>query len=564
MACVEKYDIVVVGGGVCGTSAAAEAASALREAGGEPQADGGNASPACRPRVALVCAGGECVTVAERGARVTARAVEVGARHAAVAEWAAKHGVCVVAGAATAVDAAAGTITVVGAGANDVRVIEYGKLCVATGAAPRVPTAAYARHACVHYVRDAASVRELASALRGNNGGGNGSGLSVLLVGNGGIAMELAAHLSQVGASAGGVARVVWAVRTAADGGVGGAFFDRDAAAFMAQCLGAASGGQEDMDDVCADGDICSRKRARRAGAPGAGWGGEAGRAVQGADQDAEAHAHAPGEFHHAVGPKWTTMLPGGEGQGSDGGAAPTRARVRFELAYGAELIDLRDAPPGSGSRCVATISTGEAYGVDIVVCATGVAPATQWLPECFERDADGGLLVDDLMRTSVDGVYAAGDACSCARWARLREEGCHWFQWRLWSQAQALGAYCGRVMAGASDEMALGFNFDLFTHVTEFLGLRVVLLGRYNAQGLEDVDAADVVTYVRSTPGEEFARVLLVRGKMQGAVLIGETDLAETYENLIMDSIDLSRYGPAIMLPETHPDGVDLEDFFD
>ena len=51
----------------------------------------------------------------------------------------------------------------------------------------------------------------------------------------------------------------------------------------------------------------------------------------------------------------------------------------------------------------------------------------------------------------------------------------------------------------------------------------------------------------------------------MKGAVVIGrQVDIAETYENLIADGIDLSQYGPAIMLDETHPDGVDLEDFFD
>ena len=45
----------------------------------------------------------------------------------------------------------------------------------------------------------------------------------------------------------------------------------------------------------------------------------------------------------------------------------------------------------------------------------------------------------------------------------------------------------------------------------------------------------------------------------LQGAVLIGETELEETFENLILDGIDLSQYGPEFMDPE-----IDLQEVFD
>ena len=53
--------------------------------------------------------------------------------------------------------------------------------------------------------------------------------------------------------------------------------------------------------------------------------------------------------------------------------------------------------------------------------------------------------------------------------------------------------------------------------------------------------------------------RVLLLRGRMQGAVLIGHTDLEETFENLILNGLDLSSYGPHLLDPE-----IDIEDYFD
>lgn len=45
----------------------------------------------------------------------------------------------------------------------------------------------------------------------------------------------------------------------------------------------------------------------------------------------------------------------------------------------------------------------------------------------------------------------------------------------------------------------------------------------------------------------------------MQGAVLIGETELEETFEHLILDGLDLSRYGPDLLAPD-----VELEMIFD
>lgn len=47
--------------------------------------------------------------------------------------------------------------------------------------------------------------------------------------------------------------------------------------------------------------------------------------------------------------------------------------------------------------------------------------------------------------------------------------------------------------------------------------------------------------------------------GRMQGAILIGETDLEETFENLILNQLDLSSYGEELLNPD-----IDIEDYFD
>ena len=45
----------------------------------------------------------------------------------------------------------------------------------------------------------------------------------------------------------------------------------------------------------------------------------------------------------------------------------------------------------------------------------------------------------------------------------------------------------------------------------------------------------------------------------MHGAILIGETDLEETFENLILNQIDISAFKDHLLEPN-----IDIEDFFD
>ena len=187
-----------------------------------------------------------------------------------------------------------------------------------------------------------------------------------------------------------------------------------------------------------------------------------------------------------------------------------------------------------------------------------------RWLPEgSFPRGADGGVAVDRAFRTMGPhghDVFAAGDCASC----ELREgrsggaAAVPWFQMRLWSQARTSGTFVARVMCGECDDDAWGFNYELFVHSTSFFGARCVFLGLYNGQLLDDLDEKDVTTYSRRGD-DSFARVLLVRGVMRGAVLIGDVESAETFENLILDGIDLSRFGPELLDPE-----VDIDDYFD
>ncbi|KNE69223.1 hypothetical protein AMAG_13613 [Allomyces macrogynus ATCC 38327] len=222
---------------------------------------------------------------------------------------------------------------------------------------------------------------------------------------------------------------------------------------------------------------------------------------------------------------------------------------------------------------------------------------------------ARGGIAVDKGMRTSDPNIYAAGDCAACV-WA---DRAAHWFQMRLWSQARSMGLQAARSMvrdvaaaqlvaAETAEEPARGpaatdavvappvpdalapaprrappagdmhlpdgrvlpapldVHFDLFAHVSRFFGFKVVLLGRFNAQGLAP-GTYDVM--VRSSHAGEYVKVVKDRAtkQLQGAMLIGETDLEELFENLILTRADVSFLDDAVLDPDVDLDAPVFDD---
>jgi len=410
-------------------------------------------------------------------------------------------------------------------------------------------------------VRDAESVDALRERTR--------RARRVLLVGNGAIAMELADALCRddvarekksAAKKENGVflkpsrtetvahrndRELVWAARHAA---VGDAFFDRDAAAFLA--------------------DVAEREGLTRASEPLESFESKDSRSEN--PEPTKKPVRRNPFAGNAAGPDWTARArakkpPSLAATDARGSAARFR-RFRLRVATGVELASVVPNDVPNDFPATAVLSDGSRFGVDLIVSAAGVDPGPNvaWLPtDRVARGSDGGVAVDATFRAlgdagAVPGLFAAGDAACCD--ARRLDPKTRWFPMRLWSQARVSGTYAARVMCGEADAEAWGFNYELFAHTTRFFGVKVILLGLYNAQKLDAEPASDLVSYSRRDDvTNTFARVLLLRGVMVGAVLLGDTDLEETFENLILNQTDLTRFGPALLDPET-----DLGDYFD
>ena len=76
-----------------------------------------------------------------------------------------------------------------------------------------------------------------------------------------------------------------------------------------------------------------------------------------------------------------------------------------------------------------------------------------------------------------------------------------------------------------------------------------------------EQGEASELELVTRVTPGQEYIKLTLLRGRVVGAMIIGKetSDLEETMENLIMDGLDVSGIADSLLDPD-----VDLEDYFD
>uniref|UniRef100_A0AAZ3QUG4 Pyridine nucleotide-disulphide oxidoreductase domain 1 n=1 Tax=Oncorhynchus tshawytscha TaxID=74940 RepID=A0AAZ3QUG4_ONCTS len=121
---------------------------------------------------------------------------------------------------------------------------------------------------------------------------------------------------------------------------------------------------------------------------------------------------------------------------------------------------------------------------------------------------------------------------------------------------ARQVGWYAGRCMSAdiLSETIELDICFELFSHFLKKIpNFIVVLLGKFNGQGL----GLNQELLVRCIKEHEYVKMVLSGGRMLAAVFIGETDLEETFENLILNQMDLTPYREELLNPN-------IEDYFD
>lgn len=377
------------------------------------------------------------------------------------------------------------------------KIINYKMLCLCNGAQPKL----VAEHnEFILGIRDTESVLQFAQKIKDSR--------RIIIVGNGGIATEIVYEVEGI--------EMIWVIK---DKHISATFVDPGAAEFFMDKV--------HKIDTSARTDVnAPTKRIRYT------------------VSDPEVVKGGP-----ALGPDWHNNFD------IKGALKSAKIQVEYEceIARILNASERKEFDPTEEWSVYVELTNGKIIGCDFIVSATGVIPNSNIEGlEDLKKAEDGGLLVDWKLETSEQDIYAAGDVCS-AGWEIAK----HWFQMRLWTQAHQMGRYAAKAMVSKlkSEEFLQDFCFELFTHVTKFFGYKVVLLGLYNGQKLDN----NYEILLRMTKQQEYIKLILKDGRLQGAVLIGDTDLEEMCENLILNQLDLRIYGEDLLNPD-----IDIEDYFD
>ncbi|HEX5762823.1 MAG TPA: FAD-dependent oxidoreductase [Solirubrobacterales bacterium] len=181
------------------------------------------------------------------------------------------------------------------------------------------------------------------------------------------------------------------------------------------------------------------------------------------------------------------------------------------------------EAFEGDGRVRAVLTKSGKGIECDAVVVGAGVRPDAM-LAERAGLEVENGILCDSKLRTSAEGVYAAGDCCSydsVVHGRRLRVE--------HWDVAMQQGIYAARNMLGEE------VDYDVVPYFFSDLA---------DWASLEYVGPAyewDEELWRGDPEGGEFSVWYLKDGLVAGALAVGRSeDLAEA-RRLLADRVDVS-----------------------
>ncbi len=216
------------------------------------------------------------------------------------------------------------------------------------------------------------------------------------------------------------------------------------------------------------------------------------------------------------------------------------------------------------GSERVTQLRTDKGtYDADLLVVAIGVVPNTRWLAESgVELDKRGGIVVDGSLRTSVEGVYAAGD-CASVRWFDGRQG-----PEQLWYTGRDQGRVAAEVMLGDDTTYSRGtwYNsaklFDIEYTTAGLVGMKQPGEGEFFFEETGEVRSTNrIVTTGDDNTSPELHKVIgfnFLGRRWDHEVLVRfieeERSLAYVLDHLGGATFD-TEFVPPLRIPKAHVD---------
>lgn len=156
----------------------------------------------------------------------------------------------------------------------------------------------------------------------------------------------------------------------------------------------------------------------------------------------------------------------------------------------------------------------------DAVIMAAGVKPNMK-LAESAGITVNQGIVADEALHTSVDGVFAAGDVAE-ARDMFTGEP----VVMPIWPNAYHQGYYAGMNMAGADKPYSGTLNMNSIT----FYGLPTMSIGKANPREPEKYDIHSFI----DEKNHIYRKLVFEGNALVGCILIGDVDHAGFYSSFI------------------------------
>jgi len=179
------------------------------------------------------------------------------------------------------------------------------------------------------------------------------------------------------------------------------------------------------------------------------------------------------------------------------------------------------------GEKTIVISDAGDEWVADMVIVGIGLRPNIQFAKDSGIK-VNRGVLVDELMRTNISNIFAAGDVAEGENLVTGERE-----VLANWNNATKQGRIAGLNMADYQQR----FEGGLKENVTTVFGLTIAAMGLARAlknSGLEELRFTDSKKKV-------YRKILLSDNKIVGAILLGRTEDAGIIGNLIRTRLDIS-----------------------
>lgn len=178
------------------------------------------------------------------------------------------------------------------------------------------------------------------------------------------------------------------------------------------------------------------------------------------------------------------------------------------------------------GKKAIVILDSGEELISDMVVIGIGLQPNTQLLENSGIK-INRGIIVDELMKTNMNNVFAAGDVSEGKDLVTGKNK-----ILPNWPNACNQGRVAGLNMAGCKKRFE-----GLSEAITTIFGLTIVSIGLPKAPQGDRIEELCFSDYNR----KKYRKILFSDNKIVGAILLDKTEDAGILRNLIQKRKNIS-----------------------